>query len=81
VTQALDLVDGWLAQPNAVIVHPGRRHASIVRELLEATGSGGNLTTDAHLAALAIEHGAEIQTADSDFHRFAGLRWSNPLRP
>jgi len=43
-------------------------------------GTGGNLTTDAHLAALAIEHGAELCSCDADFSRFAGLRWLDPLR-
>ena len=77
--EALDVVDGWLAQPNVVVVHPTERHAGILRELLEPLGSGGNLTTDAHLAALAIEHGAQLCSCDSDFSRFPGLRWHNPL--
>lgn len=76
---ALDLVDGWLAQPCATIVHPTARHAAILRDLLTQAGTGGNLTTDAHLAALAIEHGAELWSYDADFGRFAGLRWVNPL--
>jgi hypothetical protein len=74
-----DIVDGWLEQPCATIVHPTDRHAALVRELLEPLGTAGNLTTDAHLAALAIEHGAELCSSDSDFSRFPGLRWSDPL--
>jgi uncharacterized protein len=77
--EAMDLVDGWLAQPCATVVHPTTRHASVLRELLEPFGSAGNLTTDAHLAALAIEHGAELCSSDMDFSRFAGLRWASPL--
>lgn len=76
---ALDIIDGWLAQPTVTVVHPTDRHTSVLRELLGPLGTGGNLTTDAHLAALAIEHGAELCSSDSDFSRFAGLRWFNPL--
>lgn len=77
---ALDVVDDWLAQPPVVVVHPGRRHATVLRELLEHVGTAANLVTDAHLAALAIEHGAELNSADADFSRFPGLRWVDPLR-
>jgi toxin-antitoxin system PIN domain toxin len=80
-SQALDLVDGWLAQPCATVVHPTSHHLSVLRQLLEPLGTAGNLTTDAHLAAIAIEHGAELCSTDADFSRFAGLRWSNPLAP
>jgi toxin-antitoxin system PIN domain toxin len=79
--EALDLVDAWLAQPCATVLHPGDRHAALLRQLLEPFGTAGNLTTDAHLAALAIEHGAELCSADADFSRFPGLRWTNPLGP
>jgi toxin-antitoxin system PIN domain toxin len=79
VGEALDIVDGWLAQPNATVIHPTDRHASLLRELLAPLGTAGNLTTDAQLAALAIEHGAELCSADPDFSRFPGLRWVNPL--
>lgn len=79
-TRALDLVDGWLAQPCATVVEPTPRHAGILRSLLDEVGTAGNLTTDAHLAALAIEHGAELCSYDADFGRFAGLRWTNPSR-
>ncbi len=57
------------------------RHAEILFGLLEGVGTGGNLTTDAHLAALAIEHQAELHSTDVDFHRFSGLRWKNPVAP
>jgi toxin-antitoxin system PIN domain toxin len=77
---ALDYVDGWLEQPLADVVHPTPDHASILRELLGPTGAAGNLTSDAHLAALAMEHGAELCSCDTDFARFTGLRWTDPLR-
>ena len=77
--QAFDLVDDWLAQPSTVVLHPGSRHAVILRELLEPFGTAGNLVTDAHLAALAIEHGATLASSDRDFSRFPRLRWVDPL--
>jgi len=80
VEEALDVVDGWLARPNVVVAHPTDRHASILRELLRPLGAGGNLTTDAHLAALSIEHGAALCSSDADFSRFPGVRWHDPLR-
>jgi uncharacterized protein len=79
--QALDLVEGWLTRPNVTVVHPTDRHSAVLRELLEPLGAAGNLTTDAHLAAIAIEHGAELCSLDNDFSRFPGLLWINPLSP
>lgn len=78
--EALDLVDGWLDQPCVTVVHPTDRHAPVLRELLGPLGTAGNLTSDAHLAALAIEHGALLCSCDADFSRFPGLRWVDPLR-
>lgn len=78
-SEALDYVDGWLDQPRAAAVAPTERHPALLRELLEPLGTAGNLTSDAHLAALAIEHGAELCSSDTDFARFHGLRWSDPL--
>ncbi len=78
--QALDLVDRWLAQPAVTVVHPTDRHSAVLRDLLLPLGTAGNLTSDAHLAALAIEHGATLCSSDNDFSRFAGLRWVDPLR-
>lgn len=79
IERAFDVVGRWLAQPCAVVVHPGDRHAALMRQLLERFGTAGNLVNDAHLAALAIEHGAELNSCDADFSRFSGLRWVNPL--
>lgn len=80
LADALRVVDGWLARPNVVVLQPGQGHWGALRSLLQASGSAGNLTTDAHLAALAIEHGCELCTTDADFGRFVGLRWRNPLQ-
>lgn len=80
VATAVEHVESWLAQPQAIIVHPGDRHTSLTFGLLRQLGSAGNLTTDAHLAALAIEHQAELHSTDADFTRFPGLRYRNPLR-
>jgi len=77
--QAIGVVDGWLALPCVRTLHPGEEHWRILRELLGASGTAGNLATDAHLAALAIEHGCELYSADGDFARFARLRWVNPI--
>lgn len=76
---ALARVRTWLDQPNVRIVEPGPRHLDLLGELFRATGVGGSLTTDTHLAALAIEHQAELHSNDADFARFPGLRWRNPL--
>jgi hypothetical protein len=76
---ALAYVDSWFGQPNVRAVAPGDSHWAILGSLLRASGMAGNLTTDAHLAALALEHGGSIASADNDFKRFAGLSHVNPL--
>ena len=77
--EAFEVIEAWLGQPCVTVVHPTERHAVVLRDLILGAGTAGNLTTDAHLAAIAIEHGAELCSCDNDFARFAGLRWSNPL--
>lgn len=77
--EAFDVVDEWLRQPCVTVLHPTDRHASVLRALLTPLGTAGNLTSDAHLAALAIEHGAELCSTDVDFSRFSGVRWIDPL--
>ena len=74
LSDALAIVDEWLNHPNARILNPGERHAPLLARLLTGVGTGGNLTSDAHLAAIAIEHGATLGTWDRDFERFPGLR-------
>jgi hypothetical protein len=78
---AFAAVDAWLAQPSVRTIEPTDRHWGLVKELLGRTGTAANLTSDAHLAALAIEHGARLHSTDNDFDRFRthGLRWVNPL--
>ena len=78
VDEATGQVDTWLGAPAAVVAQPTPRHASLLRGLLRDTGTAGNLTTDAHLAALAIEHDGEIVSYDRDFGRFAGVRHRLP---
>ena len=79
IQEALDVVVSWLEQPCTTVVHPTPRHVAVLGDLLIPLGTGGNLTSDAHLAALAIEHGADLYSSDWDFARFKGLSWVNPL--
>ena len=76
--EAVSRIVSWLEQPGVFILSPGPRHLEVFARTLAAT-PGGALTTDAHLAALAIENQAELHSNDTDFARFAGLRWHNPL--
>jgi toxin-antitoxin system PIN domain toxin len=81
MASAWDQVDAWLHAGPAWVPAPTQRHAEILAQLLMAPGVHGNLIPDAHLAALAIEHGLELNSTDGDFARFAGLKWRNPLAP
>jgi hypothetical protein len=76
---AIGYIDDWLRQPFVRLIGPGEKHWPILRNLLMASGTAGNLTSDAHLAALAIEHGCTVASADNDFRRFAGLTHVDPL--
>ena len=78
--QAVAVVEGWLSLPHITVLQPGSEHLPVLAELLTAAGRGGNVVPDAHIAALAIEHDAEVHTNDRDFARFPGLRWRNPLQ-
>jgi toxin-antitoxin system PIN domain toxin len=69
----------WLDCPVVWTPQPGERHAEILEQLLKGSGATANLVPDAHLAALAIEHGLTVCSADADFARFDGVRWMNPL--
>lgn len=75
---AAGVVEQWLAQPSAVIVAAGARHCGLLTGLLQGVGTAGNLVNDAHLAALALEHGGEVVSFDGDFARFGGVRWCVP---
>lgn len=74
VADAFRVLDVWFSSPVAIVVEPTPRHLTILHDLLAHTGAAGNLTNDAHLAALAIEHRGEICTFDRDFNRFPGVR-------
>lgn len=76
--EATGQIETWLAARGAVIAHRSSRHASLLRGLLGATGTAGNLATDAHLAALALELGADVVSSDRDFARFQGVRHRLP---
>ncbi|MGI9120076.1 MAG: type II toxin-antitoxin system VapC family toxin [Acidimicrobiales bacterium] len=78
VADALERVTVWVDQPPSVLVEPTPKHLGLVAELLARVGTGGNLVSDAHLGALALEHDAEVITYDSYFGRFAGVRWHPP---
>jgi hypothetical protein len=79
VAAATKIIEDWLAQPASIHIYPTDRHLTLMRELLTPVGTAGNLVNDAHLAALAIEHGATLYSFDNDFSRFPGLRWLNPM--
>lgn len=78
IDEVTNIVRGWLAAPSAAVLQPGERHLDIFAGLLSAAGTAGNLTSDAHLAALAIEHNASVVSFDADFARFPGVRWLRP---
>ncbi|WP_395753574.1 type II toxin-antitoxin system VapC family toxin [Prosthecobacter sp.] len=78
---ALQQVNQWIALPDVRLIEPGTRHSHHFEKACRATNAKGNLITDAHLAALAIEHGCELASCDTDFAKFPGLQWINPLQP
>ena len=78
--QAVAYIDEWLAEPVTELMVAGDGHWQILRNLLSTAGTYGNLTSDAHLAAFALESGAALYSADYDFQRFAGLQHVNPLQ-
>jgi toxin-antitoxin system PIN domain toxin len=77
--EAVGHVREWLARPATEVLVPGNRHLDILGRLLDEVGVAGSLTTDAHLAAMAIEHQCVLNSNDTDFSRFSGLRWVDPL--
>lgn len=79
IERAVAIVREWLEQPPVLVIEPGKRFPDLLFGYLRQLGVGGNLTTDTQLAALAVEHQAELHSNDADFNRFAGLRWRNPL--
>ena len=79
ITTAWEQVQIWLDCPSVWVPAPTERHREVIGPLLVRAVSRANLIPDAHLAALAIEHGLTLCSSDGDFARFEGLRWENPL--
>jgi len=79
IEEAAAIVDQWLAQSNVDVLEAGEQHWALLRQTLVDGQASGSLVSDAHLAALAIEHGATLATTDRDFARFAGLKTTNPI--
>ena len=79
LTEACDRVQSWLDQPCIRLVHPTDGHWALFQKMLKEGKASGNLVSDAHIAALAIEHNCVLQSTDNDFTRFQGLKWKNPL--
>ena len=79
IQEAIGRVRRWLERPNAVFLVPGSQHLVTSFRLLEALGTGGNLTTDVQIAAHAVEYNGDVYSNDRDFGRFDGVRWVNPL--
>ncbi len=81
ISVALQQVLAWLECETVWIPQPTERHIEVLGSLLAPAGLYGNLVSDAHLAAIAIEHGLTLCSTDSDFARFPGLRYRNPIAP
>ena len=79
VEAALGHAEAWFGRPHVRFLAPGPQHLRIAFDLIRELGAAANLTTDTQIAALAIEHRAELHSNDADFARFPGLRWVNPL--
>jgi toxin-antitoxin system PIN domain toxin len=79
LTEATDRVQSWLDQPCVRLLAPTDQHWAIFRKMLQEGTATGNLVSDAHLAAIAAEHNGVLCSTDSDFARFPGLNWENPL--
>ncbi|WP_334144466.1 TA system VapC family ribonuclease toxin [Rhabdothermincola sp.] len=75
---SIGVVAGWYRRPNVTAPQPTDRHFDLLAHLLDAVGTAGSLVPDAHLAALAIEHNAQLYSFDQDFQCFSGLRWAVP---
>ncbi len=76
---AMDIVEGWFELPHVIPMNPGGEHLVYLQRCLNAVGVGGNLVTDCHIAAMAMEYGAVVHSNDADFGRFPGLSWRNSL--
>ena len=79
LSEAIDRIQSWLDQPCARLITPTENHWPVFQRMLRRGNASGNLVSDAHLAALAVEHGCELASSDSDYARFPDLHWRNPL--
>ena len=77
--ESIERVQSWLDQSCVRIIQPTEEHWTIFQQMLRSGNAVGNLVTDAHLAALAVEHNCMLQSTDADFSRFRGLKWKNPI--
>jgi len=77
--EAVERVQSWFDQPCVRIIHPGEQHWAIFQVMLRDGKAIGSLVSDAHLAAMAVEHNCILQSTDVDFARFKGLKWNNPI--
>ncbi|MBW2442558.1 MAG: type II toxin-antitoxin system VapC family toxin [Deltaproteobacteria bacterium] len=80
IEQSLDRIQSWIDQPCTRIIRPTERHWTIFQQVLKDGQAVANLVTDAHIAALALEHGCTVASTDADFARFSKLKWINPLK-
>jgi uncharacterized protein len=79
LNEAVARIQSWLDQPCVRILQPTEQHWTIFQQMLRAGNATANLVSDAHLAALAVEHNCVLQSTDRDFARFRGLKWENPI--
>jgi toxin-antitoxin system PIN domain toxin len=79
INEAIERVQSWFDQPCVRMLHPTDGHWAIFQPMVRGGRATGNLVSDAHLAALAIEHGCTLHSTDGDFARFKGLKWKNPI--
>ena len=77
--EAIARVQSWLDQPCVRVIQPGEQHWPLLQQMLRSGNAVGNLVSDAHLAALAVEHNCVLHSTDADFSRFRGLKWRNPV--
>jgi hypothetical protein len=79
--QAWEIVETWLEAPSVWVPAPGPGHREILGRLVRSLDLRANLISDAVLAALCVEHGLQMISADTDFARFTGISWHNPVAP
>ena len=77
--EAIERVQSWLDQPCVRLLQPTDQHWPLFQQMLKSGNAVGNLVSDAHLAALAVEHNCVLHSTDADFSRFRGLKWRNPV--